>query len=82
MVVLSIVLYIIFLSTVMIALPFVVAFGCGLAFVNPKYLYSRFRVNWFGAIMLSIIFLALTAPVTIWYWVYKLFTVGRRWDNG
>lgn len=50
----------------------------GLEFVNPKYLYNRLYVNWFGAIMLSIIFFALTAPMAIWYWVYKLFTVGRR----
>lgn len=74
----SIVLYILF----SIAL-FTPLFGSmldtrGLEFVNPKYLYSQLCVNWFGAIMLSIVFLVLTAPMTIWYWVYKLFTVERR----
>ena len=74
---LSITLYIGFSIIVFIPLFCIMLDICGLEFVNPKYLYSRLRVNWFGAIMLSIIFLALTAPVTIWYWIYKLFTVGR-----
>ena len=49
-----------------------------LEFVNPIWLYNRLFINWFGAVSLSIIFFVLTAPVTIWYWIYKLFTVGRK----
>lgn len=81
MIELIIVLYISLSIILFIPLFIIMLATSGLEFVNPKYLYNRLRVNWFGAIMLSIIFFALTAPITIWYWFYKLFTAGRRQDN-
>lgn len=50
----------------------------GLEFVNPIWLYKRYRVNWFGAIFITIIFNMLTLPFSIGYWFYKLCTVGRK----
>ena len=47
-------------------------------FVNPIYLYNRFKVNWFGAILMFLFFNVLTLPFAICYWVYKLCTVGRN----
>ena len=49
----------------------------GLEFLNPLYLYSKWKVNWFGASFLALIFNLLTLPVAIFYWIYKLCTVGR-----
>lgn len=53
----------------------------GFEFVNPIYLYNQIRVNWFGAILLALIWNILFAPYAIFYWLYKLCTVGRRWGN-
>lgn len=50
----------------------------GWEFVNPKIIYERVQVNWFGAIILSLFFNALCPIVSICYWFYKLCTVGRR----
>ena len=53
----------------------------GLEFVNPVWLYKRFRVNWFGAFFLALLFSLLTVPYAICYWFYKLCTVGRNdWE--
>ena len=46
--------------------------------LNPKYIYERFCVNWFGAIFLTLIVNLLCPIVSIIYWFYKLCTVGRR----
>lgn len=50
----------------------------GFEFVNPIYLYNQIKVNWFGAILLTLIWNMLFAPCAICYWFYKLCTVGRR----
>lgn len=50
----------------------------GLEFNNPAWLYKRFRVNWFGAVMMALAFNILTLPLSICYWFYKLCTVGRK----
>ena len=50
----------------------------GFEFLNPRYLYRRFRVNWFGLTVLTIVLNALIAPVALCYWFYKLCTVGRK----
>ena len=50
----------------------------GLAFFNPMVLYEHWQVNWFGAYFLGILFSVLLAPLSIWYWLYKLCTVGRK----
>ena len=47
-------------------------------YLNPVYLYRRFRVNWFGLAVLTIVLNVLIAPVALCYWFYKLCTVGRR----
>lgn len=47
-------------------------------FLNPRYLYRRFRVNWFGLTVLTIVLNVLIAPVALCYWFYKLCTVGRK----
>lgn len=53
----------------------------GLEFVNPVWLYKRFRVNWFGASFLALLFSLLTIPCVIGYWFYKICTVGRNdWE--
>jgi hypothetical protein len=52
--------------------------SCGFEFVNPIFLYNRFKVNWFGAFFLAIIFNLLTFPFAIVYWIYKICTVGRK----
>ena len=48
-------------------------------FFNPCWLYCKHSsVNWFGAIMLCILFTILCPIGAICYWFYKLCTVGRR----
>lgn len=53
-------------------------YDIGLAFFNPRVLHKYWQVNWFGAYFLGILFSALLAPLSIWYWLYKLCTVGRK----
>lgn len=50
----------------------------GLEFVNPIWLYKKYKVNWFGAILIAILFNILCFPLSICYWLYKLCTVGRK----
>ena len=50
----------------------------GFEFVNPIWIYKRFKVNWFGTIFLMIVFNILALPFAIGYWFYKLCTVGRN----
>lgn len=45
---------------------------------NPYWMHVYYRVNWFGAIMLSLVYTALCPIMAICYWFYKLCTVGRR----
>lgn len=52
--------------------------GFGLSFLNPKVLYEAVKVNWFGAYFLGILFNLIFAPFAVFYWIYKLCTVGRR----
>ena len=50
---------------------------------NPYYSYRyHTNVNWFGAIMLSLLYTAFCPIGAVCYWFYKLCTVGRRKDNG
>lgn len=48
------------------------------SFVNPKVIYRKIRVNWFGVILLTIVFNACFVIVSIPYWIYKICTVGRK----
>lgn len=52
--------------------------GFGLSFLNPDVLYEAGRVNWFGAYFFGILFNLIFAPFAVFYWIYKLSTVGRR----
>ena len=47
-------------------------------FVNPCFVYKEKKVNWFGAIMISLSISLLCPMMLIVYWFYKLYTVGRR----
>lgn len=50
----------------------------GLEFVNPIWLYKKYKVNWFGAILIAISFNILCLPFACCYWLYKLCTIGRK----
>ena len=50
----------------------------GLEFVNPFFVYKHNRVNWFGAIVVSITYGLICPVATAGYWFYKLCTVGRK----
>ena len=51
--------------------------GANFSFVNPIVIYNKIKVNWFGAIVLAVIFNILLPAISIPYWIYKIFTVGR-----
>lgn len=53
----------------------------GLAWVNPIWIHQAIKVNWFGAIFLALIANIIIPHIAIFYWIYKLCTVGRREDN-
>lgn len=50
----------------------------GLAWVNPIWIYQTIEVNWFGAIFLALIGNVIIPHIAIFYWIYKLCTVGRK----
>ena len=50
----------------------------GFELCNPCWMYVYYHVNWFGAILLALIFNALCPLGAAGYWIYKLCTVGRR----
>jgi hypothetical protein len=45
---------------------------------NPKEIYDSIEVNWFGCIMLTILFNILCPPLSIGYWFYTICTIGRK----
>ena len=49
----------------------------GFEYVNPVFIYKNTRVNWFGAIILTLYYSLLCPIGTVCYWFYKLCTVGR-----
>lgn len=56
----------------------VIEYSFGIEFVNPLIIYKRTRVNWFGAILLAMIYGVMCPVATFIYWLYKLCTVGRK----
>lgn len=52
--------------------------GANPSFVNPIVIYNNVRVNWFGAVLLSVISNVLLPSLAIPYWIYKLCTIGRK----
>ena len=50
--------------------------------INPKEIWRQYNsINIFGCIVLTIILNLLCPVVSLFYWFYKLCTVGRRQDN-
>ena len=46
---------------------------------NPYWSYKyHYSVNWFGAVIISLIYTILCPFGALIYWLYKLCTVGRR----
>ncbi len=55
------------------------SYADGWELCNPYWAYKYHRsVNWFGAIVLSLVYTALFPIGAIIYWFYKLCTVGRK----
>lgn len=53
--------------------------GCdGYDILNPMCIYEVFKVNYFGCVVLMVIFNLLCPLATAIYWFYKLCTVGRK----
>ena len=49
----------------------------GWEFVNPIHIHKYDHVNWFGALVVAIIYNTLCPIGAVIYWFYKLCTVGR-----
>ena len=47
-------------------------------FVNPVHVYKYNKVNWFGAIIVALVYNVLCPVGSVCYWCYKLCTVGRK----
>ena len=56
----------------------VIKSSMGIEFVNPLVIYKQTKVNWFGAILLAMIYGMMCPIATFIYWLYKLCTVGRK----
>ena len=52
--------------------------GANFSFVNPFVIYENIKVNWFGAVLLTILANVCLPVCAIPYWIYKLSTVGRK----
>lgn len=52
--------------------------GANFSFVNPIVIYNKTKLNWFGVTVLTVIFNVLLPTISISYWIYKIFTVGRK----
>ena len=51
----------------------------GLEIYNPYWAYKYHEsVNWFSAIMLSLLYTVLCPIGAVCYWFYKLCTIGRK----
>lgn len=50
----------------------------GWEFVNPIHVHKYNHVNWFGAIIVALIYNALCPIGAVCYWFYKLCTFGRK----
>ena len=50
----------------------------GLQWINPIVIYDNVPVNWFGCIVLTILAHIAAGPWVIFYWFYKLCTIGRK----
>ena len=48
------------------------------SFVNPIKIYKTYKVNYFGAALICIIYNLLCPVGSIGYWIYKICIVGRK----
>jgi hypothetical protein len=67
----------------LLMVPFAISEGMdGLdEFFNPKTLYKLHKVNVFGSIVLMLLWNVVFAPHALYFWFYKLCTVGRGGSN-
>ena len=70
--------YIIITTIIPAILMFESEFKVGLQWVNPVVIYDNVAVNWFGCIVLTILAHIAAGPWAVFYWLYKLGTVGRK----
>lgn len=50
-----------------------------LSIFNPIITYNKWTVfNWFGVAIITILLNIVLLPYAIVYWIYKLFTIGRK----
>ena len=50
-----------------------------LSIFNPIRNYKKWRkINWFGISVITLILNIIFLPYAICYWIYKLFTIGRK----
>ena len=64
-----------------IGVAFIIIVNCdklNFSFVNPFVIYKNIKMNWFGTILLTIIFNIMFPLIAVLYWLYKLVTVGRK----
>ena len=64
-------------------IPFLLVFGVfedfnDFSFMNPIEIYRTYRVNYFGAVLICIIYNLLCPIGSIGYWIYKICTVCRK----
>lgn len=50
----------------------------GFEFINPLFVYKYNKVNWFGALVVALLYSTLCPIGTFCYWFYKICTVGRK----
>lgn len=48
------------------------------SYVNPIKIYKTYKVNYFGATLICIIYNLLCPVGSIGYWIYKICTVSRK----
>ena len=70
--------YIIITAILSLILMFASYFEIGLQWINPIVIYNNVPVNWFGCIVLTILAHIAAGPWVVFYWFYKLCTVGRK----
>ena len=70
--------YIIITAILPLILMFESGFKVGFQWVNPIVIYNNVPVNWFGCIVLTILAHIAAGPWVVFYWFYKLCTVGRK----
>lgn len=47
-------------------------------FFNPVWIYNHRRVNYFGASLIGVLYNFVCPLASIYYWIKKLCTVGRK----